>query len=353
MTNESVIKGLRLISEGFATLAEAFEESPVNTAPVAKAEKPVSKKSEKVEEPVAEVEAEEDDLAHTSYNDLKKLAKELGISAKGGRNDLIEAIKAARANSEAEEDEEEEDEEETTPYSKNMVKDVMSEDDDDAEDEDEEDSEDDEEEEEKTTAEAVEEATEDMSDDELKELLESVGLSSKGKRAALLSRIVSAVDDGLITLDGDDEEDEEEEEEEESEAEDDAEDEEEDDSDADVTKGMSKKRKKAYEELCDSTTNDFNTGDIERSDLTDFIAEFNGYTTKEAKTKFKGVSDEDLLTEYLKLMVNFIDDDGEVVEEGAYTIDNVPYCCGHELEYNKKTKKYTCSVCGEEYESED
>ena len=348
MFNESAIKGLRLIAEGFTKLAEALEESPVNAVTTSEvAEKPV-KKTEAKAEPV---ESDSDDLAEMSYNNLKKLAKELGISAKGGRNELISAITAARA--EQSEDEEEEDEAEVVE-AEAVEEESEADDAEDAEDEDEEDSEDeDDEDEEQSTADAVAEATEDMSDAELKELLESVGLSTKGKRTALLDRIVKAVDDGLISLDDDEEDEEEadeadaedgsEEEAEESEAED----------DADVTKGMSKKRKKAYEELCDSTTNDFNTGDIERQDLVDFISEYHGLTTKQAKTQYKNTKDEELLDEYLRLMVNFIDDDGEVVEEGAYTINDVPYCCGHELDYNKKTKKYTCSVCGEEYEAED
>lgn len=345
MFNESAIKGLRLIAEGFTKLAEALEESPVNAVTTSEvSEKPVKKTEEKVVEAVAETAS--DDLSEMSYNNLKKLAKELGISAKGGRNELISAIEKARAE---ESEDEAEDEEETAEVEEAVEEESEAEDD--AEEEDEEDDSDDadeeeeDEEEEQSTADAVAEATEDMSDDELKELLESVGLSSKGKRTALLSRIVKAVDDGLISLDDDEEEEE-------------AEDEDEDDSeeaedDADVTKGMSKKRREAYEELCDSTTNDFNSGEIERQDLIDFISEFNGLTTKQAKTQYKNVKDEELLDEYLRLMVYFIDDDGEVAEEGAYTIDNVPYCCGHELEYNKKTKKYTCSVCGEEYEAED
>ena len=48
-----------------------------------------------------------------------------------------------------------------------------------------------------------------------------------------------------------------------------------------------------------------------------------------------------------------IDDEGEMPEEeGAYTVNGIPYCCGHELKYNEDNETYICETCGAEYEAE-
>ena len=38
-------------------------------------------------------------------------------------------------------------------------------------------------------------------------------------------------------------------------------------------------------------------------------------------------------------------------EEGAYTVNGIPYCCGHELAFNEDNDTYICEVCGGEYEA--
>ena len=45
--------------------------------------------------------------------------------------------------------------------------------------------------------------------------------------------------------------------------------------------------------------------------------------------------------------------DGEIVEEGAYTVNGVPYCCGRPLSYDEDEGKYVCEHCGGEYEADE
>lgn len=365
MFNEKIILGLVSLSEGFANLSEGLkelmtsnavkssgcscscstdsklEETTVSeeTPSEVKVSKPdkhksVSTSKAKKSEP-ASSELSEDELNSMTYNDIKKLAKELGISAVGNRKELIKKILAADT-SEADKEEVSDEVEEVTEtkksapktavkksLSKTKVEEPVEEEPEDEEDE----------AEEVDPVEArILEATEDMSDDEIRELLEDVGVSSKGKRQSLITKLVAAVDDGLIDLDDEEESSDSTEEVEEP---------------ADVTEGMTKKRKKTYEELCDETTESFESGEITRDDLISFINAFNG--TDET---YKKVPDEELITKYLELSAMLVDDEGNVTEEGAYFINEEPYCCGHPLHFDEDSDKFVCECCGSEYEAE-
>lgn len=342
MFTENSIKALLLIAEGFKTLAESIavggELLPVVEETTEKdVESEVSEEAEAEEESDAEEssESEEEDLESLSYNELKKRAKEAGVSATGNRKELIEKIRNAGGEESEPEAEEQPQEEKKPVVSKKSAKKVEEPEDDE---EDNEDAEEDEAEE-PTTQELVEKAVADMSDDELREVLEDVELSTKGKRTALISRIVTAVDEGVITLDADDGD--------ESEDESDS-----DSEDGDITSDMTPERKEAYETLCEETEESFNSGEITRDDLIGFLAEFNEITAKKAKTQYKDTEDAELLAEYLKTMALFVSDEGEVIEEGAYTINEEAYCCGHVLTYDEKSETYKCEICGEEYDAE-
>lgn len=351
--NTQIIKGIEMLAEGLTCIVEGLKaESAVASAPV-KQEVPktqieVSKPIETTKEEVGAAEVKksseysEDELSSMSYNEIKKLAKELGISAVGNRKELVKKILANDATEEFAEVEDDgvveqpktvkkttkkaETEKESKSFKKTVSKPKV-------EEPVEDDSEDDSEDEvlnEDTTESRVIEATEEMSDDELRELLEDVGVSSKGKRQALITKLVTAVEDGLIELDGEE-----------------APEETETEESADVTEGMTKKRKEAYEELCDETTKALEDGEISRDDLIEFINAFNG-----TNDKFKKLSTEDLLDKYLELSAMLVDDDGNVVEEGAYTINDEPYCCGHLLDYDEDREVFKCHCCGSEYEAE-
>lgn len=356
--NTKLIEGIKSFSEGFNLILEALTEEAVklnsaiseSTTEEVSAPKKSSAKTSKKEVKETEdntessVEFTEEELNSMSYNELKKLAKELGVSATGSRKELVKKLLSGDFESadESEDEEEEASKKSSKTVGKSSKKSAPVEDEEDEEDEDEDeepvDEEDDSEDDEDSVESQVNALVEDMTDDELKELLDSVNISSRGKRQALISKIITAVEDGLISL---------EEDEEDSEGTDDEEPEKSESKSSDVTEGMTKKRKKAYKELCDETSEQFENGDITREDLIDFINEFNG-----TSDKMKKVSDEDLLTQYLEISAMLIDDDGEIVEEGAYYINEEPYCCGKPLTYNKKKKQYVCEHCGAEYDEE-
>ena len=287
--------------------------------------------------------AEEDDadtdISEMSYNELKKLCKSRGVSATGGREELI-----ARLSGEDEEAAEDEDADEDT-------------DEDDGED----------------VQAQVEAATEDMSLEELAEFCSDNGLSSKGKREALIARIVKAVEAGDIELE--DEEEEEEEEEKPAKkskkssekstdkkaadkpskkapakpADEEDEEDEEEDSDDDEEGEETPEHKKAVAAYVKDTRAQFKKGKLDRKDLVEFLCDF---YDKDAKT-YKKADDDEILDMYIEASSKLIDDDGELVEEGAYTVNGVPYCCGRPLALDEDNGKYVCEHCGAEYEAED
>ena len=130
--------------------------------------------------------AEDNDYSEMSYNDLKKLCKSRGVSAAGNREELIARLSDAPAADDDEDEEEEPVKKSTAKKGKKpapIEEDEDEDDDDDSEDDDSDDDEDD-------VQSAVEAATEDMTLEELAEFCEENGLSSKGKRQALIARIV-------------------------------------------------------------------------------------------------------------------------------------------------------------------
>lgn len=298
--------------------------------------------------------AAEDDLDSMSYNDLKKLCKSKGLSAAGNREELI-----ARLN--GEDDSEEDDE----PVKKSTAKKggkkpapVEGDDDSDEDEGDDSDEEDDDDDGEDVQS-AVEAATEDMSLEELAEFCEENGLSSKGKRQALIARIVKAVEAGDIELsDDDDDEDEDEEEDEKpskksggkktSKKQED-EDEDDDDEDGDEEGEPTAERIAALKAYKKDTTAQFKKGELERDDLIEFLCDF----YDKDKKAYKKMSDDDVLASYIEASSNLINDEGDIVEEGAYTVNGVPFCCGRPLTYNEDDEQYVCEHCGGEYEADE
>lgn len=299
----------------------------------------------------------EDDFDSMSYNDLKKMCKAKGLSAAGNREELI-----ARLNGE-DDSEEEEKEPVKKPTAKKPAKKTapVEEEDDDDSDEDEGDDSDDEDDDDdgEDVQSAVEAATEDMSLEELAEFCEDNGLSSKGKRQALIARIVKAVEAGDIELfDEDEEEDEEEEDEKPSkksgskksskkkEEEDDEDDEDGEDEEGEPTA----ERVAALKAYKKDTKSQFKNGELERDDLIEFLCDFHEDKDKKA---YKKMSDDEVLDAYIEASSNLINDEGEIVEEGAYTVNGVPFCCGRPLVYNEDEGQYVCEHCGEEYEADE
>lgn len=385
--NKDVRKALELIvselSNGELVLTDVVKEAKDEVA-----EKRASKKDKKVE-PKEEV--KEDDTVETAeYSmeelkamtqaELKALAKELGVSVRGSKSAILGRILEKL---EVDEDEEEAEEPVT---------------------------------EEETAEEAnddpVQEALEELELEDLADLCEQAELSTKGKKQALIARLMTAHNAGEIDLtdffeeeDITDEVDEEIEEdavdemqiEEILEAQDlktvkaiakklkikvalkdkkpaiiekigqyNAEDvlevlndmgliesAEEESEGVEMPKFEgSKKRIKACEACWKETMADLENGDIDEDDIREFFEDrFSGNKSELKKIAKKDW--EDLAIEFAEIIANMFDDDGDDVEmQEPYMVGETPYCCGVPMKKVDDTH-FLCEIDGEEVELED
>lgn len=296
MVNKRTLKALRAITDGFIALTNEFEGQ----------EEVAQEVPEEVEQD-SEVEGRVE-LDSMSYADLKKLAKELGVTAKGDRDTVQKAI-ADYYDSGEEETEDEEQEE-------------MSED---AEEEDisEEETSDEEEEPVDDTESKVNEAVADMSDEDIADFLADAGISPKGKRQALIAKVVKAIEDGIISLD---------------------------DSEEESGEELSS-REKAIEKLEKDFVEKNEKGEELNPEISREILKAYNFATEKELSK---MSDKDILNKLVDSAKYFVGDDCKRhIGEGndPYTINDVPYCCGHKLK--KQGNVYKCGVCNTEYEVEE
>lgn len=280
---------------------------------------------EPVEEIIQEPETEESevDLGSMKLKELREYAEELGLNSKGKRAEVEERIQEFLDNQEDSEDEEVEDSEEDEESEEPEIE----ENEDSEEDEDSEEAEDDEVEDE-TYAKVMRYVNE-ASDDELRETLEELGLSSKGKREALVEKIYQAVKDGLFEF-------------EDEEPSEDVEPEEETDEETSEDLGMTEERAKAIEAMEEQVQEEFEEGKITRKEMVAYLKQVGIAVTK----------NEAVVEMYTEKLALLIDDEGEFHDEGGdpYNINEVPYCCGAPLE--EIEGGYRCNVCGTEYEAE-
>lgn len=381
--NKDLRKALELIvselSNGELVLTDVVKEAKDEVA-----EKRASKKGKKVE-PKEEV--KEDDTVESEYSmeelkamtqvELKALAKELGVSVRGSKSAILGRILEKLDVAEVEEEE---------PVTEEVEKD-----------------------------DAVQEALEELELEDLADLCEQAELSTKGKKQALIARLMTAHNAGEIDLtdffeeeDITDEVDEEIEEdavdemqiEEILEAQDlktikavakklkikvalkdkkpaiiekigqynaedvievlndmgliePADDEEEASEGVEMPKFEgSKKRIKACEACWKETMSDLETGDIDEDDIREFFEDrFSGNKSELKKIAKKDW--EDLAIEFAEIMANMFDDDGDDVEmQEPYMVDETPYCCGVPMKKVDDTH-FLCEIDGEEVELED
>ena len=289
-------------------------------------------------------------LDDMDFKALKALAKKMGLNAKGTREQLIEAIRNAENgdNEEQEEAPSKKSKSGKAPKASKKKQEVE---------------EDDEEEESDEIRAKVEAAAEGMSDKELKEFCKEAGISTKGGREAMLTKIEEAVRNGDLDESIFDDEEEEEDDDTDTETEED----EEEDSDSDDDE-------ESEEEEDDSDDDDSEEEDEEEDSDPIVDREEVAKFAKTAKTQFKkgklkidaikaflkkaGVSvskkmkPDEVLDLYISTKAYFIDDEGDEHEPGdAYMLNEEPYCCGKPLEVKKQKGKHVgiCSVCGEKY----
>lgn len=388
--NKDVRKALELIvselSNGELVLTDVVKEAKDEVA-----EKRASKKDKKVE-PKEEV--KEDDTVESEYSmeelkamtqvELKALAKELGVSVRGSKSAILGRILEKLDVAEVEE-------EEPVAEAEEPVTEEVENDD------------------------AVQEALEELELEDLADLCEQAELSTKGKKQALIARLMTAHNAGEIDLtdffeeeDITDEVDEEIEEdavdeiqlEEILEAQDlktikavakklkikvalkdkkpaiiekigdcDADDVlevlndmgliEPTDDEEEASEGVempkfegSKKRIKACEACWKETMSDLETGDIDEDDIREFFEDrFSGNKSELKKIAKKDW--EDLAIEFAEIIANMFDDDGDDVEmQEPYMVGETPYCCGVPMKKVDDTH-FLCEIDGEEVELED
>lgn len=388
--NKDLRKALELIvselSNGELVLTDVVKEAKDEVA-----EKRASKKDKKVE-PKEEV--KEDDTVESEYSmeelkamtqvELKALAKELGVSVRGSKSAILGRILEKLDVAEVEE-------EEPVAEAEEPVTEEVENDD------------------------AVQEALEELELEDLADLCEQAELSTKGKKQALIARLMTAHNAGEIDLtdffeeeDITDEVDEEIEEdavdemqiEEILEAQDlktikavakklkikvalkdkkpaiiekigqyDAEDVvevlndmgliEPADDEEEASEGVempkfegSKKRIKACEACWKEIMSDLEKGDIEEDDIREFFEDrFSGNKSELKKIAKKDW--EDLAIEYAEIIANMFDDDGDDVEmQEPYMVGETPYCCGVPMKKVDDTH-FLCEIDGEEVELED
>lgn len=359
-------RAIKVIS---AVCEEEVEENKSSVAPrkspVAKKEEAPKKISRKEREAAEEIPEKltRESLAGLSYNTLKRLAKDMGIKAVGGREDLTKAILEQDVTAPKEEVAEVEEPVKNKVAKKPLksVKKAEPEPDEEGDEDDEEllnseensgeeaDNEEDGEEEVSDLEKRVQVILEDASNEEIADFLTECGIPAKGKRQALIDTFIKGVEDGIIDLDeleSSDETDEEveteaevsDEEQEEVEASD-----EEDEEDEDT-----EERKQALKDLSDSIEAEFESGDISRQQMVEEINYRLG-----TKKRLNNWSDEEVVAKYIELQKVLVDDDGCLNElESPYVLRGANYCCGEPLQ--EIEGGYKCNVCGNEYgESDD
>lgn len=343
---EEAIKGLNMVAEAIkAEGADADENSaPAKRTPAgrkasekkAPAKSAPAKKTADEDEDDSAGEYTYEELMDMPYNDMKKYAKSVGVTAMGSREKIVNDILKTYGVEAPDEEDEDEDEEpkkkapaskkapagKKTPASKKSAP---------VEEEDEEDEEEDE-----VTAQ-VNEAVKDMEDSEIAELLKQAGLPSKGKRTALIARVIKGVKDEVIDLDGEEDEDEDEE--------------------------------SIYDSL-----NDYENNEEIPEERAAAIKKFEAATNKKVKAKtlkmamikkaltsyygdeadLSEAGDEELVEAYIDMKCRFIDDEGDNYDgtDDAYYVNGMLACHGYICEESEDGSSLVCPVCGAEYENE-
>lgn len=343
---EEAIKGLNMVAEAIkAEGADADENSaPAKRTPAgrkasekkAPAKSAPAKKTADEDEDDSAGEYTYEELMDMPYNDMKKYAKSVGVTAMGSREKIVNDILKTYGVEAPDEEDEDEDEApkkkapaskkapagKNTPASKKSAP---------VEEEDEEDEEEDE-----VTAQ-VNEAVKDMEDSEIAELLKQAGLPSKGKRTALIARVIKGVKDEVIDLDGEEDEDEDEE--------------------------------SIYDSL-----NDYENNEEIPEERAAAIKKFEAATNKKVKAKtlkmamikkaltayygdeadLSEAGDEELVEAYIDMKCRFIDDEGDNYDgtDDAYYVNGMLACHGYICEESEDGSSLVCPVCGAEYENE-
>lgn len=169
--------------------------------------------------------------------------------------------------------------------------------------------------------------------EELADICAEFDLSTKGKKQALIDRIVKGIMDGTIELEDEPEEEAQEEEK------------------APLKKVVeydNPQRAKKEAEVEADIRSKYEKGKLKDSAIKKFLDKYNEGDPECAGCK--GCSKEDMLECYIDIHRALVDDDGDLNEfEEPYIRDGEYFCCGKELKELENGDLY-CQVCGIEYE---
>lgn len=376
MKNERIIEGLNAIIEGATILRDelaggvekrnAVESKSATRRQAVQKEQPAMNEPEETEATV-EGKFSREQLMSMKFNELKKLGASVGVSCKGTRDEIVERMLQVTVsativeNDEAEPEKTEapaKDDGKVVPINKKkggLKKSAKTE-------------EPEEEEVDEQYIQMATEATEDMSAKEIIEYLAEFDIEAKGKKSDVVKVLAKAIADGIVQLEDDDEEDDSEEEADVEETTAEAEEETAEDEDGEEfneesyfpeydpegvnsPEGMSEERAEAVKSMMADIIEGVENDTITEEDIQTFLETY--ASEEELEALGDDYQFEDLVAMYCEVKKRFIDDDGEEHEAGdPYEIDEENYCCGRKLKYEKKSKKFICENCGEEYEAE-
>lgn len=334
--NAKTIDALKVIRDQLNIIIDIEGNAAVSSDVVEAVVDKVSTKTESSQNPTPD----KDMLSTMPYAELKKYAKSMGVSGSGSRQEIIDRILGSEesASEDTAEDKTEETPVEETPApaektTKRVGKKLRAKKNVEPEPEPEVND---------PVYDQVIEATEEMSDQEIKEFLAECDIKVRGKRESLISALVEAVKEGIISLDDDGEDN--------SMNEDDSEPEE-SKSKSTTIGNITSAREEAIKKSDADVLQQFKDGDITRDDLLEWYAESFGKSAS-AVNKMK---DNELITAYAEVLHNYIDDEGVTHDDGEeepYFINEEPFHCGEKLKFNEDDNTYICEVCGEEYSAE-
>lgn len=375
-----IAQELKVMGESFIRISEAFAMEEETKTPIVEVQQTETSKvvesSKEETQPVVEDKVEEEatneqeqshgqyseeQLNKMTYNDVRKLAKEIGVTATGAKATIIERI--LEADGMLSEDKEPKKEPvEETPVQQEPVKEEptneVEETETEVEEEDVNDEDipvDDAEMDEETISTRIEEELKDYSLEEIADILESVGISPKGKRQALIAKVVKAVEEGLLSLD--DEEGEEtsetpqqEEPVQEEKVQDEPQDDEEQQSEGDfLLECNTNVRLKAIRDISKEIDEALEKGEFSDKEINEYLADF--YLPHEGFKKT--LPKDEKIDMFKELYARMIDDEGIQHDfQDPYYINDEPVCCGHLLNYDEDNKEYVCSVCANKYSAE-
>ena len=361
MNKVEIIKGIDMTIAGLEAIKSALGAEEI----VAPAKKTVGKSVEKSEtpamnEPVAQEapvvgKFDVEQLKSMKYNDFKKFAAQLGVDCKGTRDEIMQRVLALDVTIADGESTVEEPVEDEAPVKSDKLsggkKLAKKQADEPARDE------------------FDEQAEEIAKDTDVKDIIEALSdVNIKATKKNAVEKLAEALRKGLIELDDDDDEcedvaddTEETAEAEEQDTEDSSDDEEigadsyfpeYDPNGYNNPEDMTDERREAVEDKMDELITAYSEEEISDEDVQSYVEE--NATEDEIELLGDDPDETEIFKMYMELVKRTIDNDGEEHEPSdPYELGEHDMCCGHELKYVKKTKKYVCEHCGTEYEAEE